>query len=179
MGRPREMARASKKSWLNTRTFMQLECGFSTISVILCLRRQILPGDIRGSQRLCPSNLGLLHLMVDIHPHTQLYLVMRVMQHVCIKRRVILVKYSASFILLKTQNINKNHFILCSSINKRWGKTLLSTQQSRGTPWESGVMSGENHQKTAHILNCLNRGALLPSPPLLRWGASPPTPLFS
>ena len=42
-------------------------------------------------------------------------------------------KRSASVFSLKTQNINKNHFIICSSINKMMGKSLITTQQARGT----------------------------------------------
>ena len=47
---------------------------------------------------------------------------------------------------LKTIEITTKHIILCSSINNMWGKPLITTQQSRGTVWESGVrpMSGES-----------------------------------
>ena len=64
---------------------------------------------------------------------------------------VILAKFSASFFPLKTQNINKNHFILCSSINKIMGKTLITTQQARGNHrWEPGVLGGENQSHWNH-----------------------------
>ena len=63
---------------------------------------------------------------------------------VVIKIKVILAKFSASFFPLKTKNINKNHFILCFSINKMMGKTLPTTQQAWGPCWEPGVLGGEN-----------------------------------
>ena len=85
-----------------------------------------------------------------------------------VRLRVILAKFSASFFPLKTQNINRNHFILCSSANIMMGKTLITTQQARGptgrnrghwvgrikvteitrqprgTLWEGGVLGGEH-----------------------------------
>ena len=61
------------------------------------------------------------------------------------KNAVVLAKFSALlfFFPLKTQNINKTT-ILCSSINKIMGKTLITTQQARGTTggnWEFWVKS--------------------------------------
>ena len=106
-------------------------------------------------------------------------------------------KRTASVFSLKTQIINKIHFILCFSINKVMGKTLITTQQARGTTvgnrrfwvgrikvaentiqskgtlWECRVLSGEH--RLYNCRNYLNWG-LHPSP-LLGGGLSP-TPLF-
>ena len=51
---------------------------------------------------------------------------------------------SASTFQLKTIEIATKHIFLCSSINKWLRKTLITTQQARGTRWETGVMCGEN-----------------------------------
>ena len=65
------------------------------------------------------------------------YILILPTQNPCFRRgspaRVILAKRSASVFSLKTQNINKNHFILCSSFNKMIRKTLIINQQARGT----------------------------------------------
>ena len=52
---------------------------------------------------------------------------------------VILAKYSVTFFLLETQNINKNHIILCSSINNMWGKTRSKLV---GPVGKEGVLGG-------------------------------------
>ena len=58
--------------------------------------------------------------------------------------RVNLYNRSASTFQLKTIKIATKHLFLCSSINKWLRKTLITTQQARGTRWETGVMGGEN-----------------------------------
>ena len=93
----------------------------------------------------------------------------------------------ASTFPLKTIEITTKHLILCSSINM-WGEnpynyTTISRDPLRiwGYGWGESeslktcnnleghagkrVLDGENHQKTAHVLNCLNWGALPPNLP--------------
>ena len=60
-----------------------------------------------------------------------------------IRETVILSNRSASFFAVKTQKITTKHLILCYTINKMMGKTLTTTQQAWGLPWELGVLGGE------------------------------------
>ena len=115
------------------------------------------------------------------------------------EKMVNLGKRSALVFSLKTQNINENHFILCSSIYKMMRKTLITTQQARGTSggnrgfwmgrikvieittqlrgtlWKCGVLGGEH--RLYDRKNYLNWG-FAPQPPFM-WGALPSTPPFS
>ena len=97
-------------------------------------------------------------------------------------------KRSASVFSLETQNIDKSHFILCSSISKIMGKTLITTQQARGTTggnrgfWVGRIKVSENtRQPRGTLWECMVLGGeyrLYNCKNYLNWGASPPAPLI-
>ena len=72
------------------------------------------------------------------------------LENICLDNILVNVaKRETSTFPLKTIEITTKHLILCSSIKNMFGKTLITTQQSTGTLWESGGGGGGGGE--AHI----------------------------